>query len=93
MKKAVLGVFVMGLFLLQGAAFAGDKGCGEPVPPAPGQEVKTARPAAPGTAPIAVAKDPVYNGGRIKQGIPLAHTFTIKNEGTADLEITKAKGG
>jgi hypothetical protein len=49
---------------------------------------ESARPAPPGTPRIEVV-DPIYNFGTALSGAPLRHVFTIRNSGSAPLEITK----
>ena len=42
--------------------------------------------------PILVVDEPEYNFGKVKQGIPVEHTFKIKNKGKGELIIDKARG-
>jgi hypothetical protein len=42
--------------------------------------------------PVIYAPQPDFDFGTVKQGERVEHVFTIKNTGTADLEIIRAKG-
>lgn len=43
-------------------------------------------------APKIVAVNDTFNFGQVKQGAVAEHIFKIRNEGTADLTIKRAKG-
>jgi hypothetical protein len=60
--------------------------CGEEAAPK-----ADAGPAAAG-APKIVAVEPSFDFGKVKQGEEASHVFKIRNEGTADLKIEKARG-
>ncbi|MFN7930489.1 MAG: DUF1573 domain-containing protein [Blastocatellia bacterium] len=38
-------------------------------------------------APKAVIEKVEHNFGKVKEGVKVSHTFKLKNEGTADLQI------
>ena len=44
------------------------------------------------SAPKIVAVEADYNFGKVKQGKSVEHVFKLKNTGTADLKIEKARG-
>jgi len=50
-----------------------------------------AEPGKPG-APKIVAAESSFDFGKVKQGQEASHVFKIRNEGTAELKIDKAKG-
>ena len=43
-------------------------------------------------APKIASAQPAFNFGQVKQGKKVEHIFKIKNEGSADLIIERAKG-
>ncbi len=43
-------------------------------------------------APKIVAVQADFDFGKVKQGVNVEHVFKIKNEGSADLKIEKARG-
>ena len=43
--------------------------------------------------PVAVFSELEYNAGDVRQGTPIEHTFVVKNEGNAPLNILSAKPG
>jgi predicted small lipoprotein YifL len=45
-----------------------------------------------GGAPKIVAVGETFSFGKVKQGATLEHIFKIRNEGKANLKITKARG-
>jgi hypothetical protein len=45
-----------------------------------------------GGAPKIVAAQDTFNFGKVKQGSVQEHVYKIRNEGTAELKIKKAKG-
>ena len=53
-----------------------------------GQPVKASPP-----GPKLVLTSPEHSFGNVKPGTPLTHTFKIRNEGQADLEIKNVKPG
>ena len=55
---------------------------------APAAEVKKAE----AGAPKIVAVESSFDFGKIKQGDEATHVFKIRNEGTAELKIEKARG-
>lgn len=42
--------------------------------------------------PIIVIAEPEFNFGKVKQGVPVEHTFKIQNKGKGELVIDKARG-
>jgi hypothetical protein len=54
--------------------------------PAPG-----AKPAGAG-APKIVAVESAFDFGKVRQGEEVSHIYKIRNEGTAELKIEKARG-
>lgn len=42
-----------------------------------------------GAAPKLVIEETDFNFGTVKEGVKVAHTFTVRNEGQANLEIIK----
>lgn len=44
------------------------------------------------TVPVIAAAQPVFNFGKIKQGVDVEHVFKINNKGSVNLEIEKARG-
>ena len=68
------------LAVAAGAALAACKGAEKPA------EAKKAG------APKIVAVEATFDFGKVKQGDPVEHVFKIKNTGTAELKIDKARG-
>jgi hypothetical protein len=70
--------------LLAALSLAACKGEKEAAPAA-------AKPAEAG-APKIVAVESAFDFGKVKQGDEVTHVFKIRNEGTAELKIDKARG-
>jgi hypothetical protein len=62
--------------------------CGGPSTDSPRDETSTSAPG----KPIIVVTEPEYDFGKVKQGIPIEHTFKIQNKGKGELIIDKARG-
>jgi hypothetical protein len=60
--------------------------CGEEAAPAAQAKAPEAG------APKIVAVEPSFDFGKVKQGDEATHVFKIRNEGTAELKIEKARG-
>jgi hypothetical protein len=78
-------VWVVCACLLAALLLASCKGGKEGAPAA------DAKPAGTGSPKI-VAVESAFDFGKVKQGDEVTHVFKIRNEGTADLMIEKAKG-
>ena len=46
----------------------------------------------PAKSPTLEAKELVYDAGRVPRGVTLAHTFLLRNVGTAELSIDAEPG-
>ena len=70
-------------------------GCGGDVEDAEKKDASAVEPSASADdakAPKIASEQPAFNFGQIKQGKYVEHIFKVKNEGTADLIIQRAKG-
>ena len=73
------------------AMIAGLGGCRKKEQPAQEEEKVETKAETGGTPKIAAVQDS-YNFGKVKQGTVQEHIYKIRNEGTADLTIKRAKG-
>ncbi len=71
-------------------AVLGGTGCRDKHPSDKGDGVASSKPN--GAGPKIVALEASYSFGKVKQGTEVEHVFKIRNEGTAELVIEKAKG-
>lgn len=78
------------LVVLALLASLGAGGCRDKHPGDKGDGVASSKPN--GAGPKIVALEPTFAFGKVKQGADVEHVFKIRNEGTADLVIDKAKG-
>jgi hypothetical protein len=65
-------------------------GCRDKHAPDKGDGVASSKPN--GLAPKIAAPELTFSFGKVKQGTEVEHVFKIRNEGTAELVIDKAKG-
>lgn len=90
MRRRTLALFSTGLACLMAVAWltaCGSKDAdGEKSNEADAGEAKADR------APKIVAVEGEHDFGKVKQGKAVEHVFKLKNEGTADLKIEKARG-
>jgi hypothetical protein len=84
-SKTKRAVCVWCACLLAALLLASCKGGGEGAPAA------GAKPAVAGSPKI-VAVESSFNFGKVKQGDEATHVFKIRNEGTGELKIEKARG-
>lgn len=92
MNRRTTRLLLLGAALLTLTVWSG--GCGSKESEPEKKADTTDKAATPGEegAPKIASAAPDFNFGKVKQGASVEHVFKIKNEGTADLKIEKARG-